>query len=1097
MRTPDSPENYNAFKDSQRRQNEKRQQFRVVTRLAGDDSSPVSDEQLANDVAKQTGSAPAPEDIVRANRELFREASDRAWAEKIGREAPITLVVAGDPKNVSRPREYFDALASLEQVAGKLVTAPQASTDGTAWERGRLNSPSIRNADFVDELAAVRQQVNEHSGGHPAPSGGQGNSNGLRPGEKVINVEVVPDSDVPASLPRSDPAADPTSDNAQSGSSSADSRNSTSSTEASAGRGDNSGLRSGERVVTVEVVPEPRSSSTNSATASTPLPGDVEAKAPPNGTGEQSVMPGIGPEKAPALGSSLPFGSDPSIPNVTTFEMPQIKLPDAPSAGASLALGIAGLGKNPGYWVVAAYRDLIDKQSDIPKDLALSVLDGVITGSLTQEKALARLTEGSSTAVPDGGLALGGAEGFGLDDGISPDSYMPFRPRSEPILPERTFELPEIPLSKDAPSKRAALSEAIAGLGKNPGYYVVAALKDLISKQPDLPQDIALDVLNKVASGSLTREQALDRLLYTPLPDREKLADEIANAAMLTEEQAKALEERLKKQPYIPVDRALEVFRSVRHMDYGPGPAKNLLMATTDEELANLTERMVLAKGKNPEEIAAVRRGLYEQNAADPAVSDMYFTGFINGYVTEGQLRKIMERHGFVGSVIELVNRTFGSQYKSVGGIIKFLYYYVGMPETEEWKRRKALIDDVLHLKGKSAAEFDAVYQRILDNDDPGSLVEAWNAMKEGKDPEEVSKMFPSYPLGDGALAHSKEFVTPGWENSIAGRVGDAAGPLVNAALLDAAFRNGWVGALYLALDGGATNHAAAVAADADAKTIRTSDAEATVASFLTNLSPVKWLLGAAPLRKFAGGAIEDMVDGTYGIGMQVVQQTSLNAIAQSYDKHRALFQDVGPAAAAGAILWGLKIAGRAGLGRFGAAIDAYSLRNNISEAQEAIRRDVILKEFNDIIEQNAPIVSNKRKEIADFIQQKVTNKSNENLYFQVDKFKESLTKAGIDPLTFVESLGGVTLGDFQGATKAGGYVRVPLAAFAAYVMGTKASKALMEHATFKPGAKSPAMSEEFLKNLLMGKSNGTATVPPDGKPAPTYSFPEDKAGQS
>lgn len=115
MRTPDSPENYNAFKDSQRRQNEKRQQFRVVAWLKDNDSSPDSDRQVAERVAKQTGGAPAREDIVEANRDLFREADNRAWVEKIGKEAPITLASMGDPGVGPRSRSDAEALAIIEK----------------------------------------------------------------------------------------------------------------------------------------------------------------------------------------------------------------------------------------------------------------------------------------------------------------------------------------------------------------------------------------------------------------------------------------------------------------------------------------------------------------------------------------------------------------------------------------------------------------------------------------------------------------------------------------------------------------------------------------------------------------------------------------------------------------------------------------------------------------------------------------------------------------------------------------------------------------------------------------------------------------------
>lgn len=143
MRTPDSPENYNAFKDSQRRQNEKRQQFRVVAWLKDNDSSPDSDRQVAERVAKQTGGAPAREDIVRAYRDLFREADNKAWAERVGKEAPITLASMGDPRIGLTSRSDAEALADVEKNLSKIVKAPNPDGAGAPLPSLQLASAPI------------------------------------------------------------------------------------------------------------------------------------------------------------------------------------------------------------------------------------------------------------------------------------------------------------------------------------------------------------------------------------------------------------------------------------------------------------------------------------------------------------------------------------------------------------------------------------------------------------------------------------------------------------------------------------------------------------------------------------------------------------------------------------------------------------------------------------------------------------------------------------------------------------------------------------------------------------------------------------------
>lgn len=992
-----TPDNYDAYKGRQRRQDEARKQFQTVARLE-DDGSTLTDAQLADRVASLTGSGPAPEEVVRANRELFREADDKAWAEKLGVSAPITLAMASDPKSGPISRNHYDFLASIEQVAGKLVAASKAISGGLAREGGGRGSPSLPNAgeDVANEPATEHQQTNPRlSMSSDAPTGQETPSADDAEVSRAISTEVPPATAFMAA--RSVDAASTSPENP----------------------GVNADGVSGGDSLQTAVTAVPVGTKARPATAAPAVQGNQ----------------GVGIASAPE-----------AVPPQTALVVTPAAVQPEPAAAAPATRG-------------SSTTNTVDAPG----------------GDLSQTARSA----GAPAARQGGGLAIGGAEGFGLDDGLPPDSYMPFRSSIQPMPLGPTFEMPEIKLREDAPSARAALAEGIATLGPNPGYMVMAAYRDLIAKQFDIPQDRALDVLNGVADGSLTQEQALENLNYTPSPEREKLANEIANSFGLTEDEAKDLEERIKRQPYIPVEQGLEALHSVRRLQSGPKFIKYLLMATTDEELTKLTERMIQVNGNNSSEISAVRRSLYEQNAVDPLVSDEYFTKFIDGKVTESQLMTAMKRHGLFESIIEYPIQDFGGQAISIGNIINFLDYYIGMPETEEWKKQKTLIDDVLHLKGKSQSDFDDVYQRILNGDNRGSLVEAWKAMKEGRDPEDVSKMFPSYPLGDGAIKYGEEFVTPGWENSLVGQIGRATGPLVNAA----AFAR--LAPIYLGLDAAAANHALAVKADADSDTIIKSDVLSAILGVGANLPFGKTVMEFTPLKKYAGGAIDHIVGLGTDVGMQVVQQGGQNVIAKwSYDKNRALLQDAGTAAAAGALLSGLKIGGGAIFGRVRTGVESYYARNAISEAQEAIRRDGVLKDMEALLRQNVAIVANDRKEIYDFVQQKVKGTPKEILYFRIETFEDSLVKAGIDPRTFVESLGGVTLGDFQEAAKTGGYVRVPLATYAAHVMGTKAGDALRENATFKPGDISAVTAEEFLKGRPINQPKGTSTAPPEDKPA-------------
>lgn len=133
MRTPDSPENYNAFKDSQRQQEQTRKLFQVATRLERTGGSNPSSEQLAAWVASQTGRHSVSEDLARDNYDLFREAEGRAWAEKLGKKAPILLASLADPKNGGITRAEAEALAGIEQTLSSVNGAPGA-VDGERAE---------------------------------------------------------------------------------------------------------------------------------------------------------------------------------------------------------------------------------------------------------------------------------------------------------------------------------------------------------------------------------------------------------------------------------------------------------------------------------------------------------------------------------------------------------------------------------------------------------------------------------------------------------------------------------------------------------------------------------------------------------------------------------------------------------------------------------------------------------------------------------------------------------------------------------------------------------------------------------------------------
>lgn len=145
-----TPDNYDAYKGRQRLQDDARKQFLTMTKLEGDNSSPVSDAQLSDRVANLTGGRPAPEDMVRANRELFREADDTAWADGIRIGSPKTLAMLSDPRSGPISRADVEAFAAIEQTLSNVGKLPGAVGGGAPLRGVQLASASGPEPDPRD-----------------------------------------------------------------------------------------------------------------------------------------------------------------------------------------------------------------------------------------------------------------------------------------------------------------------------------------------------------------------------------------------------------------------------------------------------------------------------------------------------------------------------------------------------------------------------------------------------------------------------------------------------------------------------------------------------------------------------------------------------------------------------------------------------------------------------------------------------------------------------------------------------------------------------------------------------------------------------------
>ncbi|WP_026792999.1 hypothetical protein [Pleomorphomonas oryzae] len=1027
--SPDSPDNYIAYKDEQRQRDEKRKTFQAANRVKDAAGSSSSDAQLSDLAAERTGSKPAPEDMVKANHELFREAADYAWADGIRAGSPITLAIASDPKDTPLPKDQYNHLASVEQATGNLVAASKTIPDGTPWAGGWLNSPPIPNPELADEFAdvrpqdsperktvpsvwdkpsempeavqdgtmlnggwadslpvprtnarpsgdltadaaAIRQQSDQQSNGNSAPSGDQSNNNGLRPGEKVIWLDgVASEPSDAASSTRGDPVAGPAFGGAQPASSPASSGQALSSKAGDDDEKLGSGLRPGEKLINVEVVPEPGAGLPNGNTTSSPSSVAVSAQPTPKGPAELSAV-GTGgrSEDAPAFGQTLPFSS--AMPLGPEFKT-QIDLPEAPSTRASIALGIAKIGENPDPQLLKAFKDLIVRQPYISQELALSVIDGVANGSLSEGQALAKLT-------------------------------------------------------------------------------------------------------------------------YIPPSGREILSDEIANAASLTEEQAKALAERIKAQQDLPPELGLQMLEWVRgdNPTYGPEDAKNLLMATTDKELADLTDSIVSSKGKSPEEIEAIRRKIYEQNAIDPLLADDVLKQFLSGEKDEIWARTALERQWLSDNLIELAKALPGSVIAAGGRFIKLMGHIGLDSETPE---HKSLVNDILGMRGKSQAEIEAIHQRVLNDENYNYLIGGFNAMLEGADPEQVRAMISPSVVGK-IMTDNGEAVdnfgkkvlpaAPGRENIFGRKVGEMAGPLIVALGLEQIVHGaGWA---FLTADAVGTADEQGRKLKLDPQTLAKVKRETLVVAALTNAPLGNLLMKIPGLGKLAGGITERLViQPSVDVALQVGQQVGQNAIVKwNYDKNRDLFDDVGVAAATSALLSGLKITGgslfeKATVGSkpHYAPLDP---QNAIAAAQRATGLKERLEDLAAIVEPKLPQLRETEK-IRYVVDKTAFGTEVENVYFKADTIVDSLRKAGISAEDFAKSLR-ITTNEFEAAVKSGGYVRTTLGTFMADIVGTKLSDVALQHATFKPGETSFAEGRALIDRLRKEQAGRTGADSPEDR---------------
>ncbi|SCM79773.1 hypothetical protein KL86PLE_90632 [uncultured Pleomorphomonas sp.] len=163
-----TPDNYDAYKGRQRRDDDARKQFQTVAQLE-DDGTPRTDALLSEQVADLTGNKPAPEEVVRDNREAFCKVVDDAEMDALRTSAPKLFDYLSNPKNPPVAREHYPSLVAIEQAANKAIDASRRPIGGAFWPGLQLASASIPAVSAPIGDAEVSPPILAANSGKPVP----------------------------------------------------------------------------------------------------------------------------------------------------------------------------------------------------------------------------------------------------------------------------------------------------------------------------------------------------------------------------------------------------------------------------------------------------------------------------------------------------------------------------------------------------------------------------------------------------------------------------------------------------------------------------------------------------------------------------------------------------------------------------------------------------------------------------------------------------------------------------------------------------------------------------------------------------------------
>jgi len=660
-----TPDNYDAYKGRQRQQDDARKQFLTVAKLEGDNSSPVSDAQLSDRVAELTGSRPAPEDMVRANRDLFREAADNAWVDSIRGGSPVTLAMLSDPNRGPISKSDVEAFAAIEQTANQ-VGKGSGTMGGGAPRRGvQLASALISGPRGSGALPPIPLANPLRSSALPPIPLANPMRSGVLPPIPLPNplrspaVIAPPQRQEGADVPASDA---PTAAPAEEASAAAPSVEGAGQPSVLTGpgaqtgaSGNAAGAPDGASVQSVPPGPPPAEAAGQGAAATAPVeqvspgtnipgaPGTAPVQTAPVQTAPVQEVPAAGGavegagqvavsgtpatrKDDPAGGGSVSDSAQtgaatiPGVPGVSSNVNADSGKISSPSLTTTkLAEAIAGIAKDSSQKNREAVQAIINEQPENVRSRARNVLDDVIWGVTPPEKVLEELSRPNATDS-----AVGGNKGVVY--------------QSSPAYAE--------------------LAVLIASAGENPSEEKTQYIKGRIAHQNEIPHHFAYQKLEEAVAGG-KKEDLLDDLMRVPYAPRDDIAKMIGAAANLGDDQAKVFEEELKRQPYIRPEVAIAAMREIREKHQSFDEAMLTFERMDHDDLVNSIADI---NGKSQEEFEAARRRIGEAKNIDRSIAESVLTArFANRMGRDEAIVALQPQNPYLNAVHRELWRLKGS----------------------------------------------------------------------------------------------------------------------------------------------------------------------------------------------------------------------------------------------------------------------------------------------------------------------------------------------------------------------------------------------------------------------------------------------------